>query len=286
MIILPALLEVCAGMPQHRAWLEQLPQLLASVTRRWSIFVQSDHPFDASAAWVAPACTAGGAEAVLKLTLPHMEAEDEIKGLRFWAGEPTVALLEADPDSGAMLLERCVPAESLRNTAEEDQDPVIADLLRRLWRVPQDPGAFRPLSYMVRQWCAETELEPSRWPDPTLTGRGLRMLEELATSAEDSSLLATDLHAGNVLSSGRQPWVVIDPKPFVGDRAFDATQHLLNCRGRLRVDPARTIGRFARLLDVDPSRVARWLFARLAAEPRAFWRSSDLELARLVASVA
>ena len=28
--------------------------------------------------------------------------------------------------------------------------------------------------------------------------------------------------------SGR-PWLVIDPKPFVGDPAYDATQHLFNC---------------------------------------------------------
>ena len=36
-------------------------------------------------------------------------------------------------------------------------------------------------------------------------------------------VLATDLHAGNVLQAERQPWLVIDPKPFVGDPAFDAT---------------------------------------------------------------
>jgi streptomycin 6-kinase len=31
-----------------------------------------------------------------------------------------------------------------------------------------------------------------------------------------------DLHAGNVLATQREPWLVIDPKPFIGDPAFDA----------------------------------------------------------------
>ncbi len=50
-------------------------------------------------------------------------------------------------------------------------------------------------------------------------------------------LLATDLHAGNVLRAEREPWLVIDPKPFVGDPTYDALQHMLNCDDRLRADP-------------------------------------------------
>ena len=81
-------------------------------------------------------------------------------------------------------------------------------------------------------------------------------------------LLATDLHAGNVLRATREPWLVIDPKPFIGDPAYDATQHLLNCGARLRSDPIETIRRFADLLGVDRDRLRLWMFARAAAGPR------------------
>jgi streptomycin 6-kinase len=41
--------------------------------------------------------------------------------------------------------------------------------------------------------------------------------------------------------------VVIDPKPYVGDRTYDALQHMLNCTERLTRDPLTpylaTIGR-------------------------------------------
>ena len=97
-------------------------------------------------------------------------------------------------------------------------------------------------------------------------------------------LLATDLHAGNVLRSEREPWLVIDPKPFVGDPAYDATQHLFNCGARLRSDPGGTISRIADLLGVDRERVRLWTFARAAPEPRDDWRDDDsMALARALA---
>src|SRR5437879_4399931 len=64
---------------------------------------------------------------------------------------------------------------------------------------------------------------------------------ELPRTEPTELVLATDLHAGNVLRAERQPWLVIDPKPFVGDPAYDATQHLFNCSARLQSDPDATI---------------------------------------------
>lgn len=94
----------------------------------------------------------------------------------------------------------------------------------------------------------------------------------------------TDLHAGNVLRAQREQWLVIDPKPFVGDPAYDATQHLLNCGARLRAHPQGVIRRVSDLLEVDHERVRLWTFARAAAEPRDEWNDDWLlNLARLIA---
>ena len=41
-------------------------------------------------------------------------------------------------------------------------------------------------------------------------------------------LLHGDLHPGNVLAARRRPWLAIDPKPVVGDPAFDLAQVLTN----------------------------------------------------------
>jgi streptomycin 6-kinase len=62
--------------------------------------------------------------------------------------------------------------------------------------------------------------------DPGLARDGMAILRALRRSADRTVLLCTDLHAGNVLSARREPWLVIDPKPFVGDPAFEPVQHM------------------------------------------------------------
>ena len=255
--------------------------MVRTLAQRWHLALEA--PFDGddvSCAWVAPAQRSDGTRAVLKLGMPHMEGEHEIAGLVFWDGDPTVRVLAADEALNAMLLERCEPGTSVRALPEPEQDPVIAGLLRRAWRLPPDPRPFRPLSEMTQTWRRETIAQRSSWPDETLVQEGLRLLDELPRSAERAVLLHTDLHAGNVLAAAREPWLVIDPKPFVGDPAYDATQHLLNCGARVRSAPWETIARVAGLLDVDPERVRLWLFARLAAEPTDGWSAERVETAR------
>jgi streptomycin 6-kinase len=259
------------------------PAIVLSLAERWDLSV--GQPFvsdEGNAAWVGPVVRSNGARAVLKLGVPHMEAAHEAHGLRFWAGDPTVHLLDADHDLNAVLLEAC-ESVSARSLPETEQDVVIARLLRRLWRRPAAPHPFRPLAAMAAHWKAETRAAAARWPHPALVEEGLRVFEELSRPSPDDVLLATDLHAGNVLRASREPWLVIDPKPFIGDRAYDATQHLLNCRQRVCRDPIATIRRFADLLGVNAERVRMWMFARAAAEPRPIWSDDSLVLARALA---
>jgi streptomycin 6-kinase len=96
----------CQKTPQRAAWLERLPDVLRDLELRWSLTL--DTPFDGdevSCSYVAPVARAYGTPAVLKIGMPHMEGEHEIHGLRFWNGDPTVRLLMADDELGAMLLE-------------------------------------------------------------------------------------------------------------------------------------------------------------------------------------
>lgn len=272
------LVSACREIPERSVWLDHLPHVARIIERRWSLIVRALAPFDdASCAWVAPVTLSDGTSAVLKIGMPHMEGQHELQGLRFWNGDPTVRLLNGDEELGAMLLERCEPGTPLRTLPESEQDVVIAGLLRCLWRTPPIPHPFRALSAMTEYWSRETLADIERWPDTGLVREGLRLFQELPFSAPvQDVLLATDLHAGNVLRSQRKPWLVIDPKPFIGDPAYDATQHLFNCRARLRSDPDGTIGRFAELLRLDRERIRLWMFARAAAEPRSNWNDNEL----------
>ena len=265
-IVPPKLRRDIGQSPAGDAWLQRLPGTVADLADRWSLTIESSIIEEATCSWVAICHRSDGSSAILKLGFPHMEAEHEIDGLRFWSGDPTVHLLKVDRERNAMLLECCIPGTPLRSIAEEEQDVVIAQLLRRLWRVPAPVQPFRPLARMIEYWCTESSQKSDLWPDKALAKEGIRVFEELLSDQRNPVLLATDLHAGNVLRAQRKQWLVIDPKPFFGDPCYDATQHLLNCRDRLRTNPTETIKRFANLLEVDEQRVRQWTFARLAVE--------------------
>ena len=277
-----SLANSCSRTFERTAWLGALPELIDALRERWSLELGDPFQDEVSCSWVAPATLSDGTRAVLKIGMPHMEGEHEIAALRLLDGNPTVRLLEADDEHNAMLLEHCEPGTSLREIFQPDQDVVLAHLLKEFWRVPPEDHPFRHLGALIAVWSNETVADEARWHDAGLVNEGLRAFNELTISTIGRSLLATDLHAGNVLRADREPWLVIDPKPFVGDRAFDATQHLLNCRARLRTDTKDTIRRYADLLEVDFERARLWLFARLAAEPRDDWDDEATELARLV----
>jgi len=284
LIIPEKLADSCSRTPGRQAWLDRLPDTLRDLARRWALTIGP--PVDGeevSCAWVAPVERADGTPAMLKLGMPHMEGDHEIDALRFWDGDPTVRLLDADAAANAMLLERCEPGTVLRELPEPEQDVVIAPLLRRLWRVPPAPHPFRPLALMTASWGQETLDDRERWPDPGIVREGLRLFEELPRTAPTEALLATDLHAGNVLRARRAEWLVIDPKPFLGDPAYDATQHLFNCQPRLRRDPHGLIRRFSDLLGLDHERVRLWLFARAAAESRDDWDDGWFDMALVLA---
>jgi len=276
----PLLARHCAKTGERRSWLAALPDTVRRLQERWGISLGS--PFDhdhVSCSWVAPATLPDGTPAVLKIGMPHMEAEHEVEGLRFWDGDAAVRLLESDDAASAMLLERCEPGTPLLSLPETEQDVIIAAMLRRLWKKPP-PGKFRPLAALVAHWSDETRKHRECWPDAPLVEEGLRMFAALAADTVDGVLLATDLHGGNVLHAQREPWLMIDPKPFVGDVAYDLTQHLLNCEARLQADARGLIRRMADLAEVDAERVRMWLFARTAAEPRDDWNNWKTEVAR------
>src|SRR6266513_4415902 len=174
----------CHKAPERAAWLDRLTDVLRDLERRWSLTL--DTPLDGeevSCSYVAAGVRADGTRAVLKIGMPHMEGEHEIHGLRFWDGDPTVRLLMADDDLGAMLLERCEPGTVLRALPESEQDVVISGLLRRLWRMPSAPHPFRPLSALMDYWSEQTLADVDRWPDTGLVQEGLALLKELPRTA-------------------------------------------------------------------------------------------------------
>jgi streptomycin 6-kinase len=261
--------------PQRHAWLDRLPGIVRGLARQWSLELGAPFQPGGQCAWVAPARTADGEQVVLKVEWLHAEAEQEAEALRFWDGNGAVRLHHDDilGDTVALLLERCEPGTLLSELAEPNQDEVVCTLLQRLWREPPAGHKFPSLQAMCGAWADETEEAFARAGGSTasagldrgLVRAGLELFRTLPASAGRHVLLATDLHAENILAAQREPWLVIDPKPHVGDPAYDALQHMLNC-DRLVTDPAGLARRLADLLGLPQDRLLLWLFARVVQE--------------------
>jgi streptomycin 6-kinase len=258
-------------LPERLEWLAALPDVIDQIASEWELELGDPYLPGGQCAWVAPARNPTGDELVLKVGWRHREAEHEADGLRHWDGDGAVRCFATQSldDTTALLLERCVPGVQVKRCLPEpEQDEVIAAILRRLWaREPPEGHPFRSLRDICDQWgeWVELALEKST-ADRGLALAGAGMLRELARTADRSVVLCTDLHAENVLTAQREPWLAIDPKPFVGDPAFDPVQHILNCDQRLAADPAALADRMAELCQVDAERIRLWLFARCAQE--------------------
>lgn len=209
---------------------------------------------------------------MLKLAGRHFEAEHEADGLRAWDGDGAVRLLDwlrIDDATDALLLEACVPGTPASVLPGDQQDVLVCASLRRLWIAPPANSPFRPLSSMCDAWADGVNVAraTAALGDAALVGEGIAMFRSLGRDhVEPPLLLATDLHAGNILAAEREPWLVIDPKPYVGDPTYDLTQHMLNCLDRVQTDPRGLAARLAVLAGIDPERLLQWLFARCVVE--------------------
>jgi streptomycin 6-kinase len=259
------------GDEEWQQWIGALPGLVAELAAEWNLVVGPPFVPGGQASWVAPARGSSGRELVLKVGWRHFEAEHEADGLRTWNGNGAVHLLETAGrgNTSALLLERCRPGTSLAERPPAEQDEVLAGLLGRLWIDPPVAGStshppFRPLAEMCDDWADHSVPDPAL--DRGLVRAGLELFRELPRSAEYGRLLVTDLHAENVLAATREPWLMIDPKPWFGDPAYDPLQHLLSDAAGLAADPAGRADRMAGLCGLDRQRLRLWLFARCVIE--------------------
>jgi streptomycin 6-kinase len=253
--------------PGGAAWLERLPRLVAECAERWELAVGA--PFQpGSISYVAPVTRADDTRAVLKVNFPEPESEHEAAALAHWGGAGAVALLAHDSERRALLVERCEPGAQLWSVADEEvANRAAAAVLRRLWRPAPRDHPFRTLDAEARRWATEL---PARWDrhrppqDRALVNRAVGWIGELLASPDEAVVLHQDLHGGNVLSAAREPFLAIDPKPLVGERAFDVASLLRDRRDELAIDPSpsrrirRRLDQLSADLGLDRERTRRW----------------------------
>ncbi|MFA9446613.1 aminoglycoside phosphotransferase family protein [Egicoccus sp. AB-alg6-2] len=260
--------------PKGRAWLRGLPELVETVSRGWDLQVGEPWP-DGRAAWTAPAVTRDGHDVVLKLSWPHEEAAGEAAALYHWRGHGAVEVVRHDPQRWALLLARCRPGLALRahDAAVDGRLEIAADVLRRLWAVPVPERTLGPVPDLASVTTRWAELADRRLAgvdvdhDPGVVRTGVDLLRSLPAGATAVVLLHGDFNPGNVLLDSGRGWLAIDPKPMLGDPAYDPWP-LVTQLGHpfTTADPVgvlrRRFRRFGDLVGAPADRLAAWSLAR------------------------
>jgi len=154
---------------------------------------------------------------------------------------PTV--IEGDPESGIVLMERILPGTTLGSAglADEEAQTLVTTFIQNL-RGLRTEGCM-PLAQYIEQ------------PDA--------LLDRLTATTIEAVFLHGDLHHANILRNGAG-WTVIDPKGLVGDGHYEPIAFLRNPCGWLETVPdllsltRRRLLKFAKDLDLDPWRIAAW----------------------------
>jgi streptomycin 6-kinase len=242
-------------------WLAGLPARIAALAERWQLRIGEPFAEGGAVSWVAPARTADGSEAIVKVFLVGLENAEEPQALAHYGGQGAVRMLAGEP--GALLLERLRPGTPLWSVEDDDEACRVAmDVLQRLWRPPADGHPFRTLAGDAADW---SQAILRSWD--TLAGPfERRLLDEaveaavaLAPTQGETVVLHQDLHGGNILRAEREPWLAIDPKPVVGEREFDLAS-LIRDRRESITEPIvrRRLDLLSAELGLDRERMRRW----------------------------
>ncbi len=272
-------------MPGGNEWLDRLPRLVEECAEQWAL--ELGPPFAGSnASLVLPA-----GDAVLKINFPDDESEHEPDALRRWDGDGAVKLLGHDPERRALLIERCEPGTTLLELGDDDAGDVVAGLLPRLWVSPAP--TYRTLADLAATWVEEL---PELWAsharpfERAILDAAVDALLELGPTQGPLVVANEDLHAGNVRSSRREPWLLIDPKPLAAEREFtlvamirDRKEEVLTGSHPLR-RLQRRLDRLSSDLELDRERLRGWTVAHTLAwgfEPDGI-HAAHAEVARLL----
>ncbi|MGI5216909.1 aminoglycoside phosphotransferase family protein [Nocardia sp. CA-290969] len=263
-------------------WLAELPAVVDRQCRKWELELIG-RPFSGGThSFVAPVRRGDGSVAVLKIAVPDEENAGEATGMHCYQGDGAARLYDFDPATGALLLEWArpgtpliaqprIPLEGKPENAGKIQ--LACALYRRLRRPPTDIPAGYPALPLVADIVSGWQ---RRLSSPELTGylpaavtaRARELCAWLTVPDGPLLIVNRDTHLGNIVAAEREPWLLIDPKSFLGEAAFDAG-FLIMKQVETQPDPVpanRALAATADGLELDRERAHAWAYLRAIEE--------------------
>jgi streptomycin 6-kinase len=257
-------------------WLIELPRVLGELGEKWSLKIAP--PFsNLSYNFVAPCVRADGSQAVLKIALPldNPEIFHEATFLKALDGRGAVKIFDSDEKRRAILLERSLPGKNLKEVFRNNEAKAVevaVSAMPRISRRASDVSDFQSLEDWFENFFRKAA--NTNFPAEYLR-KSRRFYEELSSDSKQKFLLHGDLHHENVLSAGREPFLLIDPKGIVGEIGYEIAvflnNHLwwLNSQPNSREKMNEAVRKFSEAFETEPQDLRRWAFAQMVLS--AWW---------------
>jgi streptomycin 6-kinase len=239
-------------------WRVGAPELAEQIAEEWGLRLGEEYE-PGVCGHVVRAELPDGRPAVLKVHWPHHESLQEGDALERWDGNGAVRLLAEDDERSALLLERCEPGTALSSIHTAEALDVLTGLLPRLWKSAEGfATAEDELPFLLQ------DLEQAR--DKALRDAALAYLRDLVPTQGERVLVNEDLHGENVLAAGREPWLVIDPKPVAAERELGVAPIVRSFElGHNKRQVLYRLDRLCSDLELDRDRALGWTVAHTVA---------------------
>ncbi|PKL76495.1 MAG: hypothetical protein CVV27_10005 [Candidatus Melainabacteria bacterium HGW-Melainabacteria-1] len=269
-----------------KAWLKALPTVISQLETELGL--KELMPCENMRLhWIGHALR-GDSEVTLKLSIPDVEFETELRALvRMQVLPHMVRLRESSAEGGWMMLERIRPGSPL--SALEDDLAALEIWLTHIEFLPANALDYQRFPDLAR-WCRALWLEDMpNWLAPAVL-QARELYQTLASDEQATLLLHGDLHHENMLSDGPTGWKMIDPKGVIAGPEFELGAMLRNpypdwnASAQLESSLRNRLERIA----ADPrfrfERVMNWAYVQSVLA--ACWSRNDQQVGELWLQVA
>ncbi len=267
MIELPEVVRNRAIAAGEQRWIDELPDLVASLADDWGIEIGAQFD-EGTEALVTEAVMADGTPAILKVLVPRSTgiADHEATVLRIAAGVGCPLLYRDDPDRGALLMERLGPSLFRLGLPYEQRLPILCDAASTIWRPANDSGlptgaekAAWLMDYIAQTWTELDEPCSERTIEHALACAQRRLD---AHDDERAVLVHGDVQQWNALQAG-DGFKLVDPDGLLAEPEYDLGVIL-------REDPDEPLA-------ADPEATARWMADRCGLDAAAIFEWGVVE---------
>ncbi|EGY28014.1 Streptomycin 6-kinase, partial [Candidatus Regiella insecticola 5.15] len=180
-----------------------------------------------------------------------------------------------DYTDNALLLKRTLGNKSLIKMTRSGLDDQASKIICRVAACLHTPRKQCLPDLMPLSTCFEALMSAAK-KHGGIFDDAAYLARSLLAKPEEVVVLHGDLHHGNILDSGSQGWLAIDPKGFLGERGFDFANIFCNPDADIATSPGRLMKQVmvvTKMAHLEQHRLLAWIVSWAALS--AAWHIED-----------